>query len=344
VKIPERLKWKPTGQSLGKGGQGSVFVVVDKTSESEDRYAMKVLTPGKPPKVYERFAREIGAMMILDHPSIPKIFDHSQAGDDFQFYVMEFIPGAQSLKSLLNTAKNPYHANVLVSLSLFEEIARVIAFCEAQGIVHRDLSSQNVLVLPDGGIRIIDFGICQIDETSTITLVDEGLGTRNYAPPECESGFGGKITSKSDLYSAGKILWSAVTNRHAFAREAPIFGANSLPSVLPDRPDTWHLFHIFEKTIRKDVRHRFENAGTALECCREIRRLVFGGFPPIEMLETKCPLCGIGSIDSFTGSHMVFGNPNPPNVHAYKCDRCGYCFAVDDNVANIELERRRALE
>ena len=89
--------------------------------------------------------------------------------------------------------------------------------------MHRDISLNNILFLADGSIRLIDFGICQIEDGETISLTGESLGTRNYAAPECESGNDSNIDIRSDIYSAAKVLWSAITSREAFAREEPVF-------------------------------------------------------------------------------------------------------------------------
>src|SRR5207245_774412 len=98
---------------------------------------------------------------------------------------------------------------------------------------HRDLSPANVLVTDDGRIILIDFGLCQIENGNRVTLTAEAVGTQHYRPPEC-SGFSSTVvTSKADLYSAGKILWSMVTNQFVFDREEPAFNELALSQLLP---------------------------------------------------------------------------------------------------------------
>ena len=206
MKIPNSLKWKATGNTLGEGGQGKVQQIVDKDNPDGDTFALKTLSPGKPQKAYERFYREINSIKKLDHPYIIKIFDHSNQEDTFHYYVMEYIEGARPLKALLTSSDNPYFKDVIKSLKLLNQIANAILAYDNTNIVHRDLSPANILILPDETIKIIDFGICQIEDHETVTLLDENIGTPNYRAPECEAGTDDEITIRADVYSAGKLV------------------------------------------------------------------------------------------------------------------------------------------
>ena len=188
MKIPDTLKWKATGRTLGQGGQGVVKEVIDKESQDGTKYALKTLSKGKPAEDYQRFYREIRAIKKLNHPHIIKIFDHSNEGDGFNFYVMEYLDDARPLAKVMQKEVNPFSRNALKSLKLFRQLAIVIKECESVNVLHRDLSPANILILPDENIKVIDFGICQIEGQDTITLVDENIGTPNYRAPECEFG------------------------------------------------------------------------------------------------------------------------------------------------------------
>jgi hypothetical protein len=177
---------------------------------------------------------------------------------------------------------------------------------------------------------VIDFGICQIEETETITLADEGVGTQNYMAPECESGSGGQVKSWSDIYSAGKLLWSAVTNQFAFAREEPVFNAKALNVIFPDHPETWHLKHIFEKTIRHAPSNRAMNAEGAIALAKRVEYVIVGRYPPLELIGGgRCPICGWGRVRQFSEDYLVFHNPLPAAFAGYQCDYCSYCFPVN---------------
>jgi len=248
-----------------QGGQATVFSVKDTTGALKGTYALKPLKPDADTQAYKRFQDEVSAIKGVDHPNIIKIIESSKPEDAFHYYVMEFHKDAQSLKSLLRSSNNPFHNDALKSLNLFRQLVSVIEAIKGAGIVHRDLSPGNVLILPNETLKVIDFGICQIEDDETrITLVDEGLGTRNYTAPELEAGAGGTASFKSDLYSAGKILWSAVTNRLAFAKEKLVFNNLSMYKLGLDVM-TWHLHHIFEGTIRDNPDHRFDSPNAAME-------------------------------------------------------------------------------
>jgi len=345
MKIPNDLRWKATGNTFGAGGQAAVHEVYDSTAESGERFAMKVLSSSKSMQAYERFYREIEAIRALDHPSIVKIVDCSEPDADFHFYVMERFEGAQTLGRMLDSAQTPFRGEALRSLDLIELLLESLVACSehAPPIVHRDLKPGNILILPDDSIKIIDFGICQIEGDTPITLDDEGVGSANYMAPECESGALGSPSGASDLYSVGKILWAVITGKRAFARESPAFTEKSMSEIFPAKPETWHLFHVFEKTIRRDPSDRAIGAGQCLEIVKEVRRLVADGYPPLE-LQPICPACGYGRLEQFEGSHMVFGNPPPRGIMAVQCSYCGFCFAVNAQKIRDELARRKTLE
>ena len=343
VKLPSTFRWKVDGGTLGEGAHGTVVPVVDTTNELQGRYALKTLSGGKSAAVYERFVREASLIKSVAHPHVVQVVDHSKVDDEFPYYVMEYVDGAKSLKQLLRTEGNPFHANPLKSLRMFIQLVAAIQACEKSKIVHRDISPANVLVLPNHDIRLIDFGLCQPENHETITLAGDGVGTQNYMAPECEAGADGQVLSVSDLYSAGKILWSAITNLPAFSREEPAFKSKSMKEVFPDDPMTWHLHHIFAATIRRSIGDRAPNAETALAIAKRVATVIASHYPPLELTTERCPLCGWGSFTQFQGDHMVFGNPNPAGIHAVMCSYCGFCFARSFAQVKKNLDARNTL-
>lgn len=177
--LPEELKWKLIeDKPLGEGGQGYVYKVIDKENPSEPPRAIKLLKNDVSEQVLSRFHREIEATQRIDHPNIIRILDHSAPNATFNYYVMEFFEGAQALKTILR--KSSFRNNVAQGLRLFRTLVNVIRACDDAHVVHRDLSPGNVLILEDKSIKVIDFGICQIEGHSRITLTDEKLGTVLY--------------------------------------------------------------------------------------------------------------------------------------------------------------------
>jgi len=344
MKIPENLRWKSTGKTLGEGGQGVVYEVVDKDKPDGPTWALKALAKDKPKRAYERFYREIAVVKELNHPKIIRVVDHSQMGAEFQYYVMEAPQGATPLKQLMEE-KSPYKEDPQNSLELFVQIVKVIEYCGGRQppVVHRDLSPANILVLPDGTIKVIDFGLCQVEGGTPITLVDEGVGTVNYMAPECESGADEQISYRSDVYSAGKILWSAFTNQRAFSRERPAFTSKSMKALFPEFREAWHLQRLFEATIRRLPANR-ANTAYLLLLARRITDSIKSGRPPLELMQQECPLCFQGNLRPFQGSHMVFGNPPPKGIVALQCEYCGYCFAINQGEIQERLNQGASLD
>lgn len=345
MKIPENLRWKSTGKTLGGGGQGIVYEVVDKDKPDGPSWALKALAKDKPKRAYERFYREIAVVKELNHPNIIRVVDYSQMGAEFHYYVMEAPQGATSLKQLMELETNPYKQDPQKSLDLFAQIVKVIEYCGGlqPPVVHRDLSPANILVLPDRTIKVIDFGLCQVDGGTPITLIDEGVGTVNYMAPECESGAEEQISSRSDVYSAGKILWSAITNQKAFSRETPVFTSKSMKVLFPESPEAWHLQLLFEATIRRLPNNR-ANPAYLLLLARQIAASIRYGRPPLERMLQECPLCCQGTLRPFDQSHVVFGNPPPRGIVALQCENCGYCFAINREKIQERLDRRATLD
>ena len=348
MEIPEYVPWCSTGTDLGSGRQGNVCLVTCKNELDGAKYALKKLRNTDSTQARRRFQREIKAVMELNHSNIIRIFGHSDEEDDFQYYVMEYHEGAETLESITSSqSSNPFHGNVLKSLDLFEQLVSAIGAYEASGnhIVHRDISPKNILVLRDGTIRLIDFGICHFDDGMMITLADEGVGARNYTAPECESGSDDlPIGIHSDLYSAAKVLWSAITSQEAFAREQPVFRHRSMIKIFPSQTETWHLRRIFEMTIRGNPEHRFKTTSHVRDQIRELRYLIQAGYPPLEDTWGRCPSCGRKNLTDFPKSHLVFGSSRQDaNFSALMCKICGFGFLRNHDVFRSQEERIREL-
>ena len=345
MRIPEGIPWQSTGNTLGSGGQGEVQLVCKRDQAGGSKYALKILRNTGSIQARERFRREIEVVKQLEAPAIAQVIDHSTEEDDFQYYVMEYHEGAKTLDSIMLSGDNPYHGDIMRSLDLFESIVSTIGVCETSSpqVVHRDINPKNILVLPDGSVRLIDFGVCQINEGEMITLVDENVGARNYTSPECEAGNDDSIGVHSDIYSAGKVLWAAITSRQAFAREGPVFRDRSMEKIFPAQPETWHLAYIFEKTVRHSPADRYRSTGDILQLTREVRYIVQQGFPPLRHVRARCPSCGWQTIREFQGGYQVFGNPNPPGVRSLICDLCGFGFVRNVDIWQGNIERLEGL-
>ena len=344
VEIPQHLPWEPTGKRLGSGGQGHVYLVTNKETDDDTQYALKVLKSPSTPQSRQRFRREIETIQKLDHNLIIRVCDYSKKDNDFLYYVMEYHHGAQPLDSIIaSSSTNPFHGNVLLSLELFEQIITAIDACQKNDpkITHRDINPENILLLKDGSIRLIDFGICHFENGETITLTDENVGRRNYTAPECEVSGTPVAGVHSDIYSASKTLWSVITSRRAFSREESVFKADSMQARFPDKTETWHLGRIFEKTIRKDPANRFTKTEDVLGLLAEVRYKIERGFPPFELAHTRCASCGGKGFVDLPDAETVFGPLECRNFNAVQCQQCGFVALRNHFVLR---ERLRAIE
>jgi serine/threonine protein kinase len=265
------------------------------------------------------------------------------------FYVMEYLEGVKPLKKFFET-DSPFKGNALKSLSIYIGFLEALQACQKVNVVHRDLSPGNVLITPDHeGVKLIDFGCCFLHDGDCITLSDEAVGTPCYRAPECEDGTGREPTIKADLYSAGKILWSLVTNKKAPGGERAFFDQKSLTKVLPNDWATWHLHLIFENTIRRRPDARYPDVATALAHARDVRERIEGGYLPLEMVvagKYRCPLCGHDKALNHTNQfpsvarHAVMG---PPPSYL-TCSNCGYTCIMFGDIAVSNMDERRRLE
>ncbi len=156
-----------------------------------------------------RFRNESKAIAVLSHPNIVKVYDVS-FGDAIQYIVMEHVEGI-TLKEYINQQGivSPREAIYFIT-----QILRALKHAHDKGIVHRDIKPQNILLISDGTIKVTDFGIARISENATRTMTDGAIGSVHYISPEQAKG---SITdSRTDLYSAGVILYEMLTGKLPF--------------------------------------------------------------------------------------------------------------------------------
>jgi serine/threonine protein kinase len=347
-------QWEPTGRTLGEGGQARVIAVTDSQGEHDSTYALKILKSRKDPEeqAYRRFTREIEALKKIAHPSVVRVIDEGQH-EGRLFYVMDHVEGAKPLAKYLNPQINPFHSDPLRSIAFAEALLDALQACHTAGVVHRDLSPKNVLICPESlKPMLIDFGVCQVAGAAGLTLVGEGVGSQNYMAPECESGAAGKIDFRADLYSLGKLVWSAITSRPAFSREKPVYNELSMNELFPNNPASWHLFSLFFKTVRAEPDRRFRSMLEAQRDIRNIRDAIETRQPPVEeLIRGRCPFCRVGKMASVqkiseeqVGAYNVFGQfPKSVGCEERRCRNCGYWGVVDLRYAQEVLKARKEI-
>lgn len=183
-------------QLLGRGGMASVWLASDEVLERP--VAVKVLadTIASDPEFLARFRREARVAAGLSHPNLIDIYDFA-GGAERPYLVMEYVPGE-------NLAERTQRGGEIDCERLARELLGALAHIHAAGIVHRDVKPQNVLIAPDGGAKLVDFGIALTEDATALTQTGHLLGTARYIPPEVMRGE--PATERSDLYSCGIVL------------------------------------------------------------------------------------------------------------------------------------------
>ena len=219
--------------AIGAGGMGEVYRAHD-TRLGRD-VAIKVL-----PAAFlddsdrrSRFEREARAVAAISHPNIVSVFD-TGLHDGHTFIVMELLRG-ETLRERLAAGALPVRKAIDVAVQL----ARGLATAHAAGIVHRDLKPENIILLPDGLVKILDFGLArQIagapESTATVTATtDPGsvLGSAGYMAPEQVRGE--PADARTDIFALGAVLYEMLTGRRAFARDTPV---EAMTAVLREEP------------------------------------------------------------------------------------------------------------
>ena len=212
-------------RELGQGGMGTVYLALDRRHNR--RVALKVLPPELAAAIGpERFRREIAIMSRLAHPHILALHDSGQAAGTL-FYVMPYVEG-ESLGDRLRD--HPEGLTLEEALSIADEIADALEYAHRLGVVHRDISPDNIL-LTGGHAFLADFGIARLLEQEGELLTDSGtpLGTALYRSPEQAAG-SANLDARTDLYSLGAVLYRTLGGTSAEAHLARRF-SDPLPAL-----------------------------------------------------------------------------------------------------------------
>jgi hypothetical protein len=258
---------------LGQGGMGVVYRATDEKLRRD--VAIKVLPESVTGDAdrRRRFLREARTAAAISHPNIATVFDIGEEGGRV-YLAMELIEGAT-----LRTRLGRGGIGVGEATRIARQIAAGLARAHDKGIVHRDLKPENVMLTPDGGVKILDFGLAKLHEPDssesalerqeTQTLDGRVMGTPGYMSPE--QARGGVVDARSDLFSLGIVLYEMLTGRRPFGGAS---SAEVLAAIMRDTPEPLakaapgaprELAAIVERCLAKSPEDRWSGAGELLE-------------------------------------------------------------------------------
>lgn len=256
---------------IGIGGMADVYKAIDIIDDKV--VAVKILKNefANEEEFLRRFRNESKAIAVLSHPNIVKIYDVGFT-DKIQFIVMEYIDGI-TLKEFMEQQgvlrwKDAIHFTV--------QILRALQHAHDRGIVHRDIKPQNIMLFPDGTIKVMDFGIARFAREEGKTLSDKAIGSVHYISPEQARG---DITDeKSDIYSVGIMMFEMLTGQKPFDADNPVTVALMHMQAKPKLPrqinDTIPegLEEIVVRAMQKDPSKRYQSASEMIKDIEQFKR------------------------------------------------------------------------
>jgi serine/threonine-protein kinase len=254
---------------IGSGGFGRVYRARDLGLERE--VAIKVLHPQltADPGVMERFRREAQLAARLRHPNIVSVYDiQSRAG--LQWYVMEFVPGANVAQLVKKEGPFPIQKTERM---LFEALS-ALEHAHSLGLVHRDIKPENMLIEPDGRLRITDFGLALALRGERFAGATSRSGTPQFAAPE--QLLGERVEQRADLYSLGAVAYFTLLGRPPFEGATPeaILAkqtVDALPSLRESRPDVPREFEdVLRHTVVCDPSQRYPTAAALRQALEQV--------------------------------------------------------------------------
>ena len=257
-------------ERIGTGGMANVYKA--KCHRLNRLVAVKILKNdlAQNEEFRRRFNAESQAVAQLSHPNIVSVYDVSRGGDT-EYIVMELIDGI-TLKQYMEKRGQ---LNWRESLHFITQIMRGLSHAHSRGIVHRDIKPQNVMVLRDGSVKVADFGIACL-ENSAQTLTQEALGSVHYISPE--QARGDRTDARSDVYSAGVVLYEMLTGRLPFEGDSAVSVAIQHLSSIPlapreinqDIPEQLEL--ICMKAMSADLTKRYASADAMIADLEAFRK------------------------------------------------------------------------
>lgn len=327
-------------QLIGRGGMAEVHIGTD--TRLNRIVAIKILRQdlARDPVFQARFRREAQSAANLNHPSIVAVYDTGEetitASDGAEikvpYIVMEYVEG-HTVRELL-TDGNPVPLEEAVEI--VSGVLDALEYAHHQNLVHRDIKPGNVMITTTGKIKVMDFGIARAlsDSQATMTQTDAVVGTAQYLSPE--QARGEQVDARSDLYSAGCLLFELLTGQPPFKGDSAVAVAfqhvSQLPplpsSIAPDIPES--LDRVVMKALAKDREDRYPDAA---HMRADLQASLRGGSVAAPATSTwTAPLVG----DTAGGATTVLPPVNQGYASSYGTARSSAMFAAGQTTQTLE--------
>jgi hypothetical protein len=251
---------------LGKGGMATVFLA----ERNAEHVALKRPLAAflEDPEFLERFLREAEIGRTLHHPNIIRIFERGHV-DGVPYFTMELVEGETLQAHIRKLGALPAKA----ATKIIAQVAEALDYAHLKGVVHRDLKPSNIMILEDGTVKVMDYGIARARRFEGLTVTGAFLGTPDYVAPETAEGKG--ADSRSDLYSLGIVFYEILTGKKPFVGDTPFATLRKHVSEAPTPPSVVvpgvprQLEAIILRLLQKDPEQRYPGAEELLIELRE---------------------------------------------------------------------------
>lgn len=259
-------------ECIGTGGMAVVYKA--RCHRLNRLVAIKILKPelASDADFRRRFHDESQAVAMLSHANIVSVYDVSRS-DGLDYIVMELVDGL-TLKQYMQRRGTPL--NWREAQHFITQVMRALSHAHGRGIIHRDIKPHNIMVLRDGSVKVTDFGIAQLASAAQNTMTQEAIGSVHYISPEQAKG--SHVDCRTDIYSAGVVLYEMLTGRLPFEGDTPVAVAiqhiKSIPvppcDLNPDVPKA--LEAITMKAMAPELGQRYASAEEMLDDLKEFRK------------------------------------------------------------------------
>ncbi len=307
------------GELLGRGGMAEVRRAVDQRLGRSVAVKQLRADLAIDPTFQARFRREAQSAAGLNHPTIVAVYDTGEeidplSGVSIPYIVMELVEGT-TLRDVLREGRKilPERA-----LELTQGVLEALSYSHKAGIVHRDIKPANVMLTPNGGVKVMDFGIARAvaDTSATMTQTAAVIGTAQYLSPE--QARGETVDARSDLYSTGCLVYELLAGRPPFVGDSPVSVAYQHVREAPVPPSqldpeiTPEIDAVVLKALAKDPNDRYQSAG---EMKADIARLLSGEQTTAQRTTAVVPMAaGAMAANAYDTPTHVAGPPTvlPP--------------------------------